>query len=150
MDPTETLNSSPNITKFRDNTDFINVENKPTETQKEQDLSNGDIPKESVEKSENEWTDILGSGGIMKKILQEGHPETRPEKSDKCEINYKCMLEDKTLVEEAQNFEINLGECDVRYFLVKNSTLTYEFPGNSRPRRCHFTYECKRKMSVEN
>ncbi|XP_066260669.1 peptidyl-prolyl cis-trans isomerase FKBP8 isoform X2 [Euwallacea similis] len=75
----------------------------------EKDLVEGD------EKSK-EWQDILGSGIIMKKVLNEGEPESRPLKSDKCIINYTCRLEEadeKDFAMEEKNFELALGEGDV-------------------------------------
>lgn len=61
----------------------------------------------------NEWEDLLGSGSLMKKIVREGQPDTRPQRLERCFINYKCMLEDGTLVEEKENFEMLLGDCEV-------------------------------------
>lgn len=61
----------------------------------------------------DEWTDLLGSGAIMKKILHEGKPDTRPERNEKCTINYTCYLEDETIVETVSGFDMYLGESDV-------------------------------------
>ncbi|XP_066157485.1 peptidyl-prolyl cis-trans isomerase FKBP8-like isoform X2 [Euwallacea fornicatus] len=69
----------------------------------------------SDEKSK-EWQDILGSGIIMKKLLKEGEPDSRPLKSDKCIISYTCRVEDsdeKDFAMEEENFELALGEGDV-------------------------------------
>lgn len=105
METTEssnTPNSSPENTE-------INTETESSQAQH----SNGDIPKEITETApQPEWIDLLGSGGIMKKILKEGEPDTKPQRSDKCEIHYTSTLEDDTLVEDTSE-TIHLGECDV-------------------------------------
>lgn len=69
---------------------------------------------EDVEKK-IDWLDLLGSGAIMKKIIIEGKPDTRPQRSEKCIINYCCFLEDDTVVDSSDNFKLYLGESDVRY-----------------------------------
>lgn len=60
-----------------------------------------------------EWQDLLGSGSIMKKILEEGTPDTRPERLQRCTINYELGLDDGTFVERKENFEVHLGDCEV-------------------------------------
>lgn len=82
--------------------------------EEKQDTSKENVTEEN-EKTEPspEWVDLLGSGAIMKKILKEGKPDTRPNKNEKCIINYSLYLEDEILVESASNFELNLGESDV-------------------------------------
>lgn len=62
----------------------------------------------------HEWEDLLGSGSLMKKIVNEGHPDTRPMRLERCFINYECRLEDGTLVDEKENFEVLLGDCEVK------------------------------------
>ncbi|CAH1116493.1 unnamed protein product [Phaedon cochleariae] len=77
--------------------------------------------KESTESSETpselekqeEWVDLLGSGALMKKIIIEGLPDSRPQRNETCRINYTCYLEDETVVDGANNFELNLGDSDV-------------------------------------
>ncbi|CAH0550282.1 unnamed protein product [Brassicogethes aeneus] len=70
-----------------------------------------ELAEEKVGK--DEWVDLLGSGSIMKKILQEGKPDTKPQRLQKCYVTYKCTLEDDTLVDSVENLEIYLGDCDV-------------------------------------
>ncbi|CAH8828511.1 unnamed protein product [Trichobilharzia szidati] len=61
-----------------------------------------------------ETIDVLGNGLIIKKTLQKGlGRETRPNHGDSVLVNYKCWLEDGTLIEEAENAEIVLGDGDV-------------------------------------
>lgn len=74
-----------------------------------------ELPKESTEeiKENDGWCDILGSGGIMKKTIEEGKPDTRPIQSEKCTINYICSLEDGTIIETKNNYQFFLGESDV-------------------------------------
>lgn len=80
----------------------------------------GEMEKEIIEETvqneiehESEWLDILGSGGIMKKQIIDGKPGTKPTRNEKCTINYTCSLEDGTVVDSAENFELFLGESDV-------------------------------------
>lgn len=60
-----------------------------------------------------DWLDILGSGGILKKVIVEGKSETKPTRNDKCTINYTCSLEDGTVADSGSQFELFLGESDV-------------------------------------
>lgn len=72
---------------------------------------NGDV-MDTGEKN-NEWLDILGSGGIMKKTIVEGESGTQPTKNEKCSIKYSCSLENGTVVESMSQFTFFLGESDV-------------------------------------
>ncbi|KAJ3647891.1 hypothetical protein Zmor_019740 [Zophobas morio] len=69
-------------------------------------------PSEKTEE-EPEWTDLLGSGSVMKKIITQGSPNTRPDRRMKCVVNYELSLADGKLVERKDNVEIQLGDCDV-------------------------------------
>ncbi|XP_056638956.1 peptidyl-prolyl cis-trans isomerase FKBP8 [Diorhabda sublineata] len=85
---------------------------------KEQTKEETSKPEEETSKPEEEtpkpeWVDLLGSGAIMKKIVVEGEPNSRPRRNEKCVINYSCYLEDETLIQQERNFELNLGESDV-------------------------------------
>lgn len=73
--------------------------------------------KENVadEQVADEWVDILGSGVIMKKVLKEGTPDTRPEKQETCTINYELYVEEDDVIQKEENFEIDLGDNDVRF-----------------------------------
>lgn len=65
-----------------------------------------------------EWIDLLGSGSILKKIVKEGTPDTRPKRLENCKIRYECTLEDGTIVEKLDDFLFQLGDCEV-YFIHK-------------------------------
>lgn len=83
-------------------------ETKPTENE----IDGNDKKQEN----KDEWVDLLGSGSIMKKIIREGLPDTKPQRLQKCRINYTCTLEDdpEVILQEEGN-EIFLGDCDVSY-----------------------------------
>lgn len=66
-----------------------------------------DIPKK------DEWEDILGSGSLLKKVIQEGTPDCRPQRLDNCIVNYTCTLEDGTPVERKEKFKVQLGDYEV-------------------------------------
>lgn len=68
---------------------------------------------EQEPEKKDEWENILGSGAIFKKTIDDGQPDTHPVRSNKCIINYTCSLEDGSVVENEQNFEFFLGESDV-------------------------------------
>lgn len=71
-------------------------------------------PEEETSKErKKEWEDLLGSGSIMKKIVKEGEPHSRPQRLEKCRISYECNLEDGTVVDKSENFELLLGDCEV-------------------------------------
>ncbi|KAJ8955907.1 hypothetical protein NQ318_005455 [Aromia moschata] len=102
---TEMHNASETVTK--------NDETEELTDGVEENEAEVSIGSEGDAKNKEEWVDLLGSGAIMKKILVEGKPDTRPQRSEKCAINYNCLLEDGTEVDSATNFELYLGESDV-------------------------------------
>lgn len=59
------------------------------------------------------WEDVLGSGSVLKKIIKEGKPDSRPKRLDVCKIRFTCTLEDGTVVEK-KNLSVQLGDCEVR------------------------------------
>lgn len=67
-----------------------------------------------VEAKEKEWEDLLGSGSLMKKVVREGKADSRPQRLERCLINYECTLEDGELVEKKESFGLLLGDCEVR------------------------------------
>ncbi|XP_018319727.1 peptidyl-prolyl cis-trans isomerase FKBP8 isoform X2 [Agrilus planipennis] len=69
-----------------------------------QELNNGKTEK---------WEDVLGSGSILKLTLVEGKLGTRPISLQNCKIKYKCYLEDGVLVEEQDDFEVQIGDNEV-------------------------------------
>ncbi|XP_019877780.2 peptidyl-prolyl cis-trans isomerase FKBP8 [Aethina tumida] len=81
-------------------------ETKPTENEIDEN--------DKKQENKDEWVDLLGSGSIMKKIIREGLPDTKPQRLQKCRINYTCTLEDdpEVILQEEGN-EIFLGDCDV-------------------------------------
>lgn len=115
-------NENDNLTsEDKDLTETVNTKNEVENIT----LTNGtkEIDTESEERDttilvadkKDEWIDLLGSGAIMKKIIIEGKPNTRPQRSQKCIINYTCSLhKDNTVVDSAENFDLHLGESDVR------------------------------------
>lgn len=82
--------------------------NSSTEPQKE---SLSEQPIES--KSENEdHMDILGNGTLLKKILKPGEGE-RPESRDIATVNYTGRLDNGTVVEDEQDFTIQIDDVEV-------------------------------------
>lgn len=80
----------------------------------EYSLSNEEQPEKTEDTvKQDEWEDVLGSGALLKKILQPGTENTRPQRLDMCVLNYKCSLEDGTEVETAENAKIQLGDLEV-------------------------------------
>lgn len=117
----DTVIKHDSITNKSDHTEFnntipINVEaidnSEETTNNKTEPLENDGSLNETDEKKD-EWVDILGSGGIMKKTIIEGKSGTQPTRTEKCTINYICSLEDGTVVETVNNFSFFLGESDV-------------------------------------
>uniref|UniRef100_A0A1B6JU69 peptidylprolyl isomerase n=2 Tax=Homalodisca liturata TaxID=320908 RepID=A0A1B6JU69_9HEMI len=66
---------------------------------------------ESEPEKEDEWLDILGSGQLLKKIIKNGKPDTRPQRLDICTIKYVGKLDDK-IVDEGE-VAINIGDAEV-------------------------------------
>lgn len=46
-------------------------------------------------------------------MVAKGKPNTRPQRLENCRIKYECTLDDGTLVETSDNFELQLGDCEV-------------------------------------
>lgn len=61
----------------------------------------------------DEWMDILGSGQLRKKVLKAGRPHSRPNRSDICTVKFTGTLEDGTVVEEEDDFIMQLGDMEV-------------------------------------
>ncbi|KAJ1530594.1 hypothetical protein ONE63_005476 [Megalurothrips usitatus] len=83
------------------------------ETQAEGGLHEGTNESEKAEDGKSEWLDILGSGQIKKKILVEGEKDTRPQRSDLCEINLEGRLKDGTIIEKYDNLFLHAGDGEV-------------------------------------
>lgn len=108
----EKTESSRDLSTFEDE----GLKEESNENEKKEDLEETEVQIDVEAKRKDEWQDILGSGVIMKKILKEGEPDSRPRRSEKCLINYTCRLEDadeETFVEKGESYEIGLGEGDV-------------------------------------
>lgn len=107
-----TFTTENNLDKMNENNERRQNDSDALKTVAELTDEGGD--KLQDEEKINEWLDILGSGGILKKTIMEGTPQTQPSKGQKCTINYTCYLEDGTIVDSEEYFELFLGESDVR------------------------------------
>ncbi|CAK1552957.1 unnamed protein product [Leptosia nina] len=85
--------------------------------------------KQKDEKSD-EWQDVLGSGSILKKIINQGDETEglRPQRSDICRISYEVRLRDgnRDLVEERDQVKIYLGDNEILQGLDLALTLMYK------------------------
>ncbi|XP_063057961.1 peptidyl-prolyl cis-trans isomerase FKBP8 [Engraulis encrasicolus] len=62
----------------------------------------------------DEWVDILGSGLLRKKVLENGEGvDTRPNRGQNVQIRLKTSLADGTVVEEDSELSFTLGDGDV-------------------------------------
>ncbi|XP_018576191.1 peptidyl-prolyl cis-trans isomerase FKBP8 isoform X2 [Anoplophora glabripennis] len=118
MSNTSTFNENEQATETQKLTESVIEKNEGenillTNGTKEIDASESEDNVVEHTEKKNEWLDLLGSGAVMKKIITEGKPDTRPQRSEKCIINYCCLLEDGTVVDSTDNFKLNLGESDV-------------------------------------
>ncbi|RTG86205.1 FK506-binding protein 8 [Schistosoma bovis] len=78
------------------------------------DLKLSESPDQEAAASSVETIDVLGNGLIIKKTLKKGlGGETRPSHGDSVVVNYKCWLEDGTLVDDAENVKMVLGDGDI-------------------------------------
>lgn len=67
---------------------------------------------------EQSYQDILGSGDLMKKIIKSGTLDERPTKGEQIVINLVGRLqESNNIIEEKENLEITLGDCEVILYL---------------------------------
>lgn len=83
------------------------------------------VTPDSNEKNDDEpeWIDLLGSGSIMKKIIKKGTPDTRPKRLQECNIRYECSLDDGTIIENFEDFTLQLGDCEVIYCNTTHLTM---------------------------
>nr|XP_018900271.1 PREDICTED: peptidyl-prolyl cis-trans isomerase FKBP8 [Bemisia tabaci] len=67
------------------------------------------------EKKEDDdgWMDILGSEQLKKKVTVPGEPDTRPQFSEICILDYEGRLDDGTVIEKEENHRIQLGDLEV-------------------------------------
>lgn len=113
----ELVNSN---TPDSENNEFSDTEadtNKNKNDDENESKASGDtcVEKEQVD----EWQDLLGSGSIMKKILIQGKPESRPQRLERCTINYECSLENGDFVEKQENLEVLLGDHEVSKYIIQ-------------------------------
>lgn len=86
--------------------------------------ASGDNSSAEKEPEIEEWQDLLGSGSIMKKILIEGKPDSRPQRLERCTINYECSVENGDFVEKQENLEVLLGDHEVSTY-IKTKSIQY-------------------------
>lgn len=126
----QNITISPNMTSKV--SDFINAEqgSLPESLISSNDiLSDGEQNKEAIlsqptnenefkEFREQTYQDILGSGDLMKKIMNPGNVDERPMKGEQIVINLVGRLENSDdIFEKEENFEITLGDCEVILYL---------------------------------
>jgi len=115
---------SEQLTNISNSSSHVDDDTESSNSNHEKDAIIEHDETESCEVSDNEeekpkteaggkWEDILGSGSLMKFVVTEGTPNTRPQRLQNCRISYECTLEDGTLVEKNDNFELQLGDCEV-------------------------------------
>ena len=91
-----------------------------------EELNFGDVdPNDPLTKAtledhpKDEWVDILGSGDLKKKIIIEGKDGTRPQRTELCTISYTATLEDGTVVEEVEDFVVQVGDMEVIQVMIR-------------------------------
>lgn len=84
------------------------------EAENSKPMENGSVDdikeSESAEEVKEEWLDVLGSGQIKKKILVEGEKDTRPQRSDVCEVSIEGRLQDGTVIEKCDKLVLSAME----------------------------------------
>ncbi|XP_014206998.1 peptidyl-prolyl cis-trans isomerase FKBP8 [Copidosoma floridanum] len=60
----------------------------------------------------NEWMDILGNGQLRKKVVKPGKDNTRPNRLDLCMLSFTVKLEDGTIVDEAEDLIVQVGDVE--------------------------------------
>ncbi|XP_035917064.1 peptidyl-prolyl cis-trans isomerase FKBP8 [Anopheles stephensi] len=82
-------------------------------TDQERKLESEANPAAEENEPESECMDILGNGTLLKKVLQKGHSELRPDSKDLVTINYTGRLDDGTVVEEQTNLVVQIDDVEV-------------------------------------
>lgn len=106
------------LNDFKDSEDIndqsVNLEDFTTASFVSSDKDDQEEPTEDVP---SEWEDLLGSGSVLKKVLKEGTPDTRPNRLQTCILRYESRLEDGTVLEKFDDFKVQVGDCEVRILL---------------------------------
>lgn len=76
-------------------------------------MDDKNVEDEPTEQTEPEWVDILGSGHLLKKILRSPEKGIKPLQSYICTINLKGCLEDGSVVEELDNYKVQIGDAEL-------------------------------------
>jgi len=90
-------------------------------TNNEENMEDHYYPNEVTEKgdhgtekiTEEEWVDVLGSGDLKMKTLEQGEPGSRPQNTDVCTIDLVGKLEDGTIVESYDKAIVEANGNDV-------------------------------------
>ncbi|XP_055387039.1 peptidyl-prolyl cis-trans isomerase FKBP8 [Condylostylus longicornis] len=101
MDTEKSSNSSfEDLTNLNEN-DIKDLK----ENAQEDKVSNSEI--------EDDILDILGNGQLTKKTLVKSSSDVKAQRGHIIKMNYVGKLEDGTIVEEQQNYEVQVGDFDV-------------------------------------
>lgn len=99
MDPEKSSNSS-----FEDLSNLNDADMKTTTTTESDN---------SKSNKDDEVLDVIGNGQLLKKIIKKGDTSVQPQRGDYVRIKFTGQLEDGTVVEDEQDFELHVGDIEV-------------------------------------
>lgn len=62
---------------------------------------------------EEDICDVLGNGQLIKKVLKKSKTDKRPQRGDRVTLTFSGKLDDGTLVEHEENFQVHVGDFEV-------------------------------------
>ncbi|XP_055336065.1 peptidyl-prolyl cis-trans isomerase FKBP8-like [Paramacrobiotus metropolitanus] len=77
--------------------------------------------EEKLAEAESEWQDLVGNGQLMKKILRQGKPDSRPERGDEASVQCSARVVDNafdtsivaTIVDKYDKLDFVVGDQEV-------------------------------------
>lgn len=62
---------------------------------------------------EDDICDVLGNGQLIKRVLKKSKTDKRPQRGDRVTLTFSGKLDDGTLVEHEENFQVHVGDFEV-------------------------------------
>lgn len=62
---------------------------------------------------EEDICDVLGNGQLIKRVLKKSKTDKRPQRGDRVTLTFSGKLDDGTLVEHEENFQVHVGDFEV-------------------------------------
>lgn len=64
---------------------------------------------------DDEPCDVLGNGQLIKRVLKKSKVEKRPQRGELVTLSFTGKLDDGTVVEKQENFQVHVGDFEVSF-----------------------------------